>query len=92
MAGASNKPFDYLAQGLAVLVSDLSEWRELYVEPGYGLACDPRDPDGIAGAIRSLIASPERLRAMGEAGRQRVLDEWNYERQFAPVLAALTSG
>ncbi|HYE96785.1 MAG TPA: glycosyltransferase [Rubricoccaceae bacterium] len=89
MAGASNKPFDYLSQGLAVLVSDLPDWRSLYVEPGYGHACDPRDPESIAVALRQLLASPERLRAMGEAGRRRILSDWNYERQFEPVLAAL---
>jgi len=38
MTGASNKPFDYLARGLALLVSDLPDWQEMYVEPGYGLA------------------------------------------------------
>ena len=34
MAGASNKPFDYLARGLALLVSDLAEWKALFVDPG----------------------------------------------------------
>jgi hypothetical protein len=26
---------------------------------------------------------------MGEAGRQRILSEWNYEHQFRPVLEIL---
>src|SRR4029077_2216785 len=38
MAGASNKPFDYLACGLALLVSELPEWEQMFVQPGYGLA------------------------------------------------------
>ena len=92
MAGASNKPFDYLSQGLTLLVSDLPDWRAMYVSPGYGLACDPRDAKSIAGAILGLIASPERLQAMGEAGRQRVLGEWNYEQQFSPVMRILSGG
>jgi peptidoglycan/xylan/chitin deacetylase (PgdA/CDA1 family) len=37
-------------------------------------------------AIGWLVRNPDRMRAMAEAGRQRVLEEWNYERQFAPVL------
>ncbi len=47
MAGVS-KAIDYLACGLALLVSDLLDWKELVVAPGYALACDPRDPESIA--------------------------------------------
>jgi len=85
MPGASNKPFDYLASGLALLVSDLPAWRSLFVEPGYGLVCTPEDPHSIAGALRWLIDHPAEMRAMGERGRQRITAEWNYETQFGPV-------
>jgi glycosyltransferase involved in cell wall biosynthesis len=86
MVGASNKPFDYLACGVVPLVSDLPEWRDTYVGPGYGVACDPSDPASIVAAVRHLLDDPAAMRAMGERGRQRVLREWNYDRQFAPVL------
>ena len=32
MTGASNKPFDYMAAGLALLVSDLPDWRQMFVD------------------------------------------------------------
>jgi glycosyltransferase involved in cell wall biosynthesis len=89
MVGASNKPFDYLASGLAVLVSDSPDWRQMYVDPGYGLACDPDDPTSIASTLRWFLDHPAETRAMGERGRERILSEWNYERQFVPVLEAL---
>ena len=89
MTGASNKPFDYLACGLALVVSDLPDWRTTYVEPGYGLACDPQDPQSIAGAIRRFLDDPNLARSMGEKGRQRILKEWNYESCFLPVLQYL---
>jgi glycosyltransferase involved in cell wall biosynthesis len=92
MAGASNKPFDYLACGLAVLVADLPDWRRLYVEPGYGRACDPGDPASIAAALRWFLEHPGETRAMGERGRRRIAAEWNYETQFAPVFRRLTGG
>ncbi len=85
MAGASNKPFEYMAAGLPLLVSDLPDWREMYVEPGYGLACDPRDADSVAESLRFYAEQPDERRRMGEQGRQRILREWNYEEQFAPV-------
>lgn len=86
MVGASNKPFDYLACGVVPLVPDLASWRETFVASGCAVACDPSDPGSIVDSLRWLARNPDRMRAMAEAGRQRVLEEWNYERQFAPVL------
>ena len=47
MVGASNKPFDYMACGLPLLVTDLPEWTSTFVEPGYARACNPDDTDVI---------------------------------------------
>jgi len=92
MPGASNKPFDYLASGLALLVSDLPGWRELFVEPGYAVACSAEDPTSVAAALAWLLEHPQEMRSMGERGRRRVEWEWNYETQFAPVLDWLQTG
>src|SRR5262245_27217445 len=86
MVGASNKPFDYLSSGLALLVSDLPDWRTIYVETGYGLTCDPDDPDSIATALRWFLNHPAEMRAMGERGRQKIATEWNYEMEFFSIL------
>jgi glycosyltransferase involved in cell wall biosynthesis len=91
MLGASNKPFDYFACELALLVSDLPDWNEMFVKPAYARACNPEDPESIATALRWFVEHPNETRAMGEHGRQRVLQEWNYEKQFEPVLCALES-
>jgi glycosyltransferase involved in cell wall biosynthesis len=91
MPGASNKPFEYLACGAALVVPDLPAWRDMFVDPGYGLACHPRDPASIAAALRWLIEHPTEMRAMGERGRQRVSDDWNYETQFGPVRDWITA-
>lgn len=89
MVGASNKPFDYLACGLALLVSDIPDWKKMYVEPGYGLACDPEDSKSIARSLQWFLDHPKEMREMGERGRQKILAEWNYEQQFWPVLVRL---
>lgn len=89
MTGASNKAFDYLAGGLAVLVSDLPDWRSMFVDAGFGRACDPTSVDSIAAAIRWFIEHPDQAREAGEAGRQRVGEAWNYDTAFASVLAEL---
>ena len=85
MIGASNKPFDYLACGLALLVSDLPDWCSMYVDSGYGLACDSTDAEGIATALGWFLDHPTEMRAMGERGRKKIMAEWNYERKFKPV-------
>lgn len=92
MTGASNKPFDYMACGLNLLVSDLPDWRAMFVEPGYARACDPESAASIAQGVQWYLDHPAEAEAARARGRQRILDEWNYETQFAPVLHLLTNG
>lgn len=89
MLGASNKPFDYLAAGLALLVPDRGDWHRTFVEPGYGVSCDPASVASLEAAIRWLHENPESRVRMGAAGRERILTEWNYETAFAPVLETM---
>jgi glycosyltransferase involved in cell wall biosynthesis len=89
MVGASNKVFEYLASGLAVLVGDLPRWRETFVDAGFGRACDSSSAASIAAELRWLLDHPAERIAMGERGRQRVGLDWNYDHQFAPVLARM---
>lgn len=92
LVGASNKPFDYLAAGLAVLVSDLPGWENLYVKPGYGLSCDLNHPTSIATKLYWCLENLSTVVEMGERGRERILSEWNYECQFQPVLEQIECG
>jgi glycosyltransferase involved in cell wall biosynthesis len=89
MAGASNKPFDYMAVGLMLLVSDLPEWRQMFVKPGYARACNPADAASIAEAMTWCVSNSRTVRRAGEMGRQKILNEWNYESEFAPVAQIL---
>lgn len=89
MTGASNKVFEYLSCGVTPLVSDLPDWRATFVSAGVALACDPRDAGSIASALAWAAGHRRTLRAMAERGRERLLADWNYETQFAPVLEAM---
>ena len=86
MVGASSKVFEYLAGGLALLVGNLPEWREAYVDTGLARSCDPASAESIAAALRWFVGHPDERLEMGRRGRQRILDEWNYDRTFRPVL------
>ena len=89
MIGASNKPFEYLACGIPLLVSDLPEWIEAFVAPGYALACRSSDAESIARSLRWFMEHAKEAWQMGQRGHQRVMEEWNYETQFEPVLQRL---
>lgn len=91
MAGASNKPFDYMAQGLAVVVSDLPEWRRMFVENGFARACGQSDASEFTEFIRWCEGNRSSVRAMGERGRQQILRTWNYENLFSPVAQMLAA-
>jgi glycosyltransferase involved in cell wall biosynthesis len=92
MTGASNKPFDYMAAGLALLVSDRPDWRDMFVAPAYARACHPTDPASIAAAFAWFLDHPAEKRAMGALGRAKIEAEWNYDTAFAPVMSALLRG
>ncbi len=89
MTGASNKPFDYLACELALLVSARSDWETMFVRPGFGLSCNPGDVNDMARQLQWFLDHPAETREMGRRGRRKILTDWNYESQFAPVLAGL---
>ena len=86
MVGASNKPFDYLACGLPLVVTDNTAWRSMYVDAGYAVTCDPDSPESVARALRWYLEHPRARLAMGAAGRRRIETDWNYESRFTPVL------
>ncbi|HET7591004.1 MAG TPA: glycosyltransferase [Solirubrobacterales bacterium] len=55
---------------------------------------DPRDLAAFARAIEAILADPGRARSMGEAGRQRVIDDYlavHRLREYVDLLTALIS-
>jgi glycosyltransferase involved in cell wall biosynthesis len=92
MIGASNKAFDYMAAGLALMVPDRPDWRDMFVGPGYARACNPIDPASIATALAWFVDHPAERRAMGASGRAKIEAEWNYDSAFEPVMSALRHG
>jgi glycosyltransferase involved in cell wall biosynthesis len=91
LAGASNKAFEYLALGIPLLISRDEAWQRMFGAPGYAIDCEPADAASIATAVRSVLDHPARAREMRELGQARIVNEWNYETQFAPVLELLSA-
>lgn len=89
--GATVKVFDYLASALPVIVPKLPEWQSTFVDPGYAVACDFGQTESIVEVVSRLSQDRELCRRMGDSGRQRILDEWNFETQYKPVMEHLLS-
>jgi glycosyltransferase involved in cell wall biosynthesis len=89
MVGASNKAFDYMACGVPLLVTDLPDWFTTFVAPAYARACDPGDPDSIEAELRWYLEHPKERREMGRLCQEKIRNDWNYEKAFGDVLAAL---
>jgi glycosyltransferase involved in cell wall biosynthesis len=79
-----------MSAGLALLVSDLPDWTRMFVEPGFGLACNPADADSISAALGWFIDHPEGRRAMAARARNKIEAVWNYDTVFAPILGVLS--
>jgi glycosyltransferase involved in cell wall biosynthesis len=87
MVGASNKSFDCMASGLPLLVTDLREWIETFVDTGYARACDPSDVESIAAQMAWFLEHPEQRARMGKQCIDKIRNDWNYEAMFAGVVA-----
>ncbi len=91
MTGASNKIFDYMAAGLATLVSDLPDWRRQFVATGFARACDPTSTDSVAAALSWFRDNPELRREMSARNRAKILADWNYDTAFVSVIRSCQS-
>jgi glycosyltransferase involved in cell wall biosynthesis len=69
------KPFEAMALGIPVLVSDLPALREIVDPPHRGVVAPAGDPVALAEVIETLADDPARRAALGAAGREWVRTE-----------------
>jgi glycosyltransferase involved in cell wall biosynthesis len=81
------KMFEYMAAGVPIVASDFPLWKEIIGEAGCGLLADPRDPAQIADAIQTLLSDPVAARAMGQRGREAVVERFNWVPEAAALVA-----
>lgn len=88
---ATNKVFQYLNAGLAVVATPTAGQNEVLARvPGCGLIVSLADPAPLAGSLDSLLGDPARLAEMGAAAREGAAREYCWERS-APLLVAAVS-
>jgi glycosyltransferase involved in cell wall biosynthesis len=78
--GLPRSILEAMAMELPVVTTDIRGCREAVLDDVNGLIVPPRDSDQLAAAFKTLLQSPERRKAYGQAGRQRI--EQEYDERF----------
>ncbi|MDS0277672.1 glycosyltransferase family 4 protein [Halomicroarcula sp. S1AR25-4] len=73
--------YEAMAAETPVLASNVGGIPEMVVDGETGVLVPPHDPAALAETLDYLLDDPERLREMGRAGLQRLLDQqWTWQR------------
>lgn len=81
------KLFEYMAAAMPVISSDFPLWRKIVEEAQCGIVIDPTKVDELIGAMQWILDNPDEAQAMGERGRQAVVDHYNWDREAETMLA-----
>ena len=81
-----NKIMEYMSLGKAMVQFDVTEGKFSAREAS--LYAKPNDPKDLGDKILELIDDPDRRAAMGAFGRERVIEELNWQHQIDLLLAA----
>ena len=72
---------EYMAAAKPVVGTDINAIPEIVVHGSTGLLVPPGDPRAMSEAILSLAQNPQKARALGQAGRRRLREEFTLEHQ-----------
>jgi len=67
-----------MACGTAVVASNVGGIPEVVADGETGLLVPPDEPKALADALNTLARDPERANAMGDAGRQRAISDFDW--------------
>lgn len=86
------KVFDYMASELTVISTYNPFIKELFVDLGQPDLLVPHgDASTLAKAITGLAADRERVRRLGKAGRQLIIEKYNWRRSVVDTMTELES-
>lgn len=74
-----------MAAGLPVVATAVGGVPELVVDGVTGRLVPPQQPDALADAVAALLARPDRGRALGAAGRRRIVEQFDLADRVAEL-------
>ena len=69
-----------MASGVPVIGSDLAGVRSVIDKKKNGLLVKPGSVDNLASMIQYLLKNPKEAKAMGKAGKEKVLERYTWEK------------
>jgi glycosyltransferase involved in cell wall biosynthesis len=79
MTTLATKPFEYMAVGLPIVMSNFQYWKEFFGDNS--LYVDPTSSESIAKTISELVNNPDLCEAMGRANKKLIYAEYNWENE-----------
>lgn len=83
--GSPMKVYEYMAMGRPAVGPRYGPLEEAILDGEDGLIFEPGDLDGLTRCLRTLLADPERRKAMGEAAHRKVMSkhQWVHNAEAA---------
>lgn len=79
-----NKPFEYMACSLPIVMSDFPYWKEMF--EGCALFADPHNPIEVADKIIMLLDDEKLRNSLGKRGRILIESEYSWEAESKKLL------
>lgn len=76
----TNKIFEYMEAGLPIICTDYILWKEIIEKYKCGIYIEPNNFEQLLSAILFLINDREEAYRMGQAGRDAILTEFNWDK------------
>jgi glycosyltransferase involved in cell wall biosynthesis len=79
------KAYEYMACGLAIVMSNFAYWKKLYGDFAYFV--DPFSPVDIALKVNKIIEEKDKFAKLREAGIEKVKNDFSWEQESKKLLA-----
>ncbi|MGV1098822.1 glycosyltransferase [Thiovibrio sp. JS02] len=89
--GNGRKFFTYMQAGLPIVGPNFGEVGIAVKSAGCGVLVDTESPEAVAAAVTALLDDPSKAKELGEAGRRKIDEVWNWEmekKKFFSVIDA----
>ncbi|MBN4071176.1 glycosyltransferase family 4 protein [Crocinitomix catalasitica] len=82
----ATKPFEYMACGLPIIMSDFEYWRNFFQDSS--LYVNPENEEEISSAIKKLLSDKPLMESMGNKNLELTMNEYNWEKESKVLLSA----
>ena len=81
-----SKVYEYMMAGIPFIASKSPETKRLVKETGAGLLVNPESKEDIISSIQESIVDKNKLKIMGDSGRQWAISKYNWEIESRELL------